>query len=59
MRRDVPTGLLIELVLAVDTALDRFVLASMESDDAGDALALTDRVLDMMARMVAPPGGGP
>ncbi len=59
VRRDVPTELLIELVLAVDSAFDRFVLADVESSGPREALALTNRVLDMMARMLAPPGGGP
>jgi len=59
VRRDLPTELLIEVLLAIDGAFDQYTLAHL--DEPGDDVSYRhlDALLDMARRGLAPPGGEP
>ncbi len=56
IRRDVPEGLLLAVLLAWDEAADRWLAEHWDELGKEEAEALTAKLLGMMRRMVAPEG---
>jgi AcrR family transcriptional regulator len=60
VRSDVPRDLLVDILLAIDGAVDSWLLERLEAQPGPDTLAVGARLLDMIRRLLAPPGeGGP
>lgn len=59
VRGDVPRDLLIDILVQLDGAMDRWLLANLERLPPDRLEAVGATVLDMTRRMLAPPGGRP
>lgn len=58
IRTDLPEDLLMELYLAVDSAVDRWLGAHFEKLDAVRRLQLAETVVELTKRLLEPPAGG-
>lgn len=59
VRSDVPRDLLVDLLVQLDGAVDRWLLANMDRLPPERLEAVSTTLLDMTRRMLAPPGGAP
>lgn len=59
VRGDVPRELLVDVLVQIDGAVDRWLLANVERLPPGRLEAVGATLLDMTRRMLAPPAGAP